>query len=210
MSTSRKILLSVGAIGLAAGIAGLSTFATFTDAESASPTISSGTVDISLGTAGGVNNRLTIGATGLVPGDSLQRRVKLTNAGSQNLASVTLTTTAGTSSLLDTDATSGLQMKIERCGGTVGWTESVTTPYTYTCDNVVAGDNLGTKSTVLAQRAIIGSTLALASMSALTSGGIDDMVVTVNLPSTTGNTFQNLTSTVTYTFDAIQRAAISK
>lgn len=208
MSTSRKILLSVGAIGLA-GIAGLSTFATFTDTAAGSHTIASGTVDINLA-ASGVDNRLSVGATGLVPGDSLQRRAKLTNAGTQDLASVTLTTTASPSSLLDTDATAGLQMKLEKCAGALGWLESATTPYTYTCNSVVAGDNLGTRTTVLARRAVIGATIALSSMSSLTTAATDDLVLTVDLPSTTGNTFQNLSSTITYTFNATQRAAVSK
>lgn len=209
MSTSRKILLSVGAVGLAAGIAGLSTFATFTDTDSASHTIVSGTVNINLGTPG-VDNRLSVGATGMVPTDSLQRRVKLTNAGNQDLASVTLSTTAATSSALDTNATDGLQMKLEKCGGALGWTESASTPYTYTCDTVLAGNNLGARTTVLARRAIIGATIALSSMSSLVSGATDDMVLTVDLPTTAGNTLQGLTSIVTYTFNATQRNGISK
>lgn len=208
MRTPAKVLLSVAAIGVAASIAGLGTFATFTDADSATATISSGTVNINLG-ASGVDNRLNVGATGLVPGDTLQRRVKLTNAGSEALASVTLTTAATTSSLLNSDATNGLQMLIQKCGGALGWRESAV-PYTYTCDSLALGDNLGTRSTVLAQRAIIGSTLALAGMSSLTAAGVDDMVVTVTLPSTAGNTFQGLSSVISYTFDATQRAAVSK
>lgn len=209
MRTPAKVLLSIGAIGVAASIAGLGTFATFTDTSSASATISSGTVDINLGGAGTADNRLTVGATGLVPGDSLQRRVKLTNAGSEALASVTLTTAATTSSLLNSDATNGLQMLIQKCGGALGWRESAV-PYTYTCDSLALGDNLGTRSTVLAQRAIIGSTLALTGMSSLTAAGVDDMVVTVTLPTTAGNTFQGLSSVISYTFDATQRAAVSK
>lgn len=210
MRTPAKVLLSIGAIGVSASIAGLGTFATFTDTGSAAATISSGTVDINLGVAGGVDNRLTVGATGLVPGDSLQRRVKLTNAGNQNLASVTLTTAATTSSLLDSNATDGLKMLIEKCGGALGWKESATTPYTYTCDSAVAGDNLGTRTAVLARRAVIGTALALSSMSSTTAGAIDDMVVTVDLPSVADNTFQGLSSVINYTFNATQRAAVSK
>jgi spore coat-associated protein N len=211
-SVAKKFLLSLGALGAAASIAGLGTFATFTDTTSAtSEAITSGTVDSNLG-AVGVNNRLTIGATGLVPGDSLQRRAKVTNAGSENLASITLTTidTTATDTVLTTDATNGLQMKIEKCGGLLGWRESATTPYTYTCDALVAGDNAGTRTTVLAQRAVIGSSLALSSLSGLTAGSTDDMVVTVDLPSTADNTFQNKSATIEYTFTATQRAGTSK
>jgi hypothetical protein len=45
----------------------------------------------------------------------VQRGFQLTNSGTQNLASVTLTTTASPSSLLDTDATNGLQLLIQAC-----------------------------------------------------------------------------------------------
>lgn len=208
MGMFSKLLLSTAAVGVAAGIAGLGTFATFSDTASGSHTISSGTVDINLG-ASGADNRLSVGAIGMVPGDSLQRRVKLTNAGSENLASVTLTTTASPSSLLDTDATNGLQMKLQTCGGT--WVESSGTPYTYTCDSAVLGaDDNGTRTDVLAHRAVIGTTLALSNMSSVTAGQTDDLVLTVDLPSTAGDTFQNLSSTITYTFNATQRAATSK
>lgn len=208
MKTSRKILLSMGAIGAAASIAGLGTFATFTDSESASLTVDSGTVNIALG-ASGADNRMSVSADGMVPGDSAQRRVKLTNptgADQQDLASVALTTTATTSSLLDTDATDGLQLKIEKCGGLLGWRESASTPYTYTCDQLTPGDNLGARSTVLADRAIVGADMAMSNMSALTVGNTDDMVVTVRLPSSAGNSFQGLSSTVQFTFTATQRA----
>lgn len=208
MSISRNILLSVGVVGLTAGIAGLGTFAAFTDTDSGSHLISSGTVNINLGTPG-ADNRLSVGATGVVPGDSLQRRVKLTNAGNQGLAPIALTTAASPSSLLDTDATAGLQMKLEKCAGTLGWAESASEPYTYTC-NILAGDNLGIRTEVLARRAIIGSTIALSSLSSLTAGQTDDMVLTVDLPATAGNTFQDKSSTITYTFNATQRAAVSK
>ena len=201
MSVSRKILLSIAAVGAAASIASLGTFATFTDSESATTgNVSTGTVAIGLG-ASGANNRLSVGATGLVPGDTIQRRVVLSNDGSENLASITLTTTAPTSSILDTDATDGLQMKIERCS--VAWVESVTTPYTYTC--------AGSTTSVLARRAVIGTTMALGNLGSVTAGAsADDLRVTLDLPTTAGNTFQNKTSTITYTFDATQRAATDK
>jgi spore coat-associated protein N len=211
-STSKKLLLSLAAVGVAAAIAGLGTFATFTSSTSASQAISSGTVSITLGAAGGTANRLTIGASGLVPGDTIQRRVQLTNpSGDQALASITLTTTATPSNVLTTDATNGLQMKIEKCAGALGWHETVSgSVYTYTCDQSSQGDNAGTRTTVLAQRAIIGTTLSLSSMSALAANNTDDMVVTASLPSTADNTFQTLSSTVTYTFNATQRNGTSQ
>lgn len=207
---TRNVLLGLSGLAIAGGMAGLGTFAAFTDSTAASQTIASGTVDINLGAAGTADNRLTVGASGLVPGDSLQRRAVLTNAGSEDLANIVLGTAASPSSLLDTDATNGLQMKIEKCGGVLGWRESASAPYTYTCDALVVGDNTGTRSTVLGSRAIIGSSLALTGLSSVTSGGSDDMVVTVTLPTSADNTFQGLSSTVTYTFLGTQRTATSK
>src|SRR5688572_28062218 len=101
MSKLTKVLLSLAAVGVTATLASMGSFATFTDtastSETSNPAYSTGTVNINLG-ASGADNRLSVGASGLVPGDSLQRRVKLTNAGSENLASVTLSTSASTSS----------------------------------------------------------------------------------------------------------------
>ncbi|HWB70781.1 MAG TPA: TasA family protein [Egibacteraceae bacterium] len=201
-SRSRKVLLSVAAMAAAASIAGLGTYATFSSSTSASQPVSSGTVTIALGTAGGADNRLTIGASDVAPGDTIQRHVKLSNSGSLNLADIKLTTAATTSSLLDTDATNGLQMVIDKC--VAGWVESLTTPYTYTCAD------LGGPTTVLASRAVIGSNLALSGLSATTAGANDSLRVTLTLPATADNTFQGKTSTVQYTFTGTQRAATSK
>jgi spore coat-associated protein N len=199
--SGRKLLLSVAAVATAASIAGLATFATFTSSASQSQSISTGTVTIALGATGASTNRLNVGATAVAPGDTIQRSVDLMNSGSLNLASVSLTTSATTSSLLDTDATNGLQMVIDRCS--VAWTESGTAPaYTYTC--------AGTTSTVLASAPVIGSNLALSNLSALTAGSTDHLRVTLTLPSTASNTFQGLTSTIQYTFTGTQRAATNR
>jgi spore coat-associated protein N len=198
-SPTRKLLASVAVLGAAASIAGLGTFATFTSSTSASHTVSSGTVTIALGATGASTNRLTVGATAIAPGDTIQRSVDLINSGSLDLASVTLATTATTSSLLDTDATNGLQMVIDKCS--VAWTESGP-PFTYTCG--------GTTSSVLTTRPVIGSALALTNLSSLTSGTTDHLRVTLTLPSGAGNTLQNQSSTISYAFTGTQRAAANK
>ncbi len=201
--TARRMLGSVAVLGVAAAMAGLGTFATFTSSTSASHTISSGTVSIALG-ATGPANRLTIGASNVVPGDTIQRAVDLVNNGgasADNLSSIVLTTTASPSSLLDTEATNGLQMVIEKCSAP--WTEAGTAPaYTYTCS--------GTTSTVVASRAVIGSNIALSALSSLTTGSTDHLRVTLTLPSSAPNTMQGLTSTISYNFVGTQRVAGSK
>ena len=196
---SRKLLLSVAAIGAAAAIAGLGTYATFTSSTSASQAVASGTVTVALGATGASTNRLTVGASNIAAGDTIQRSVDLINQGSLNLASVTLTTTATTSSLLNTDTSNGLQMAIDKCS--VAWTESGP-PYTYTCS--------GTTSSVLASRPVIGSTLALSNLGSLTNGATDHLRVTLTLPSGAGNSLQNQSSTISYAFTGTQRTATPK
>jgi spore coat-associated protein N len=202
----KKIIASMALLAAVAGIAGLGTFATFTSSTSASNSESSGVVDISVGTAGTAQNRLTVGATKIVPGDTIQRAVTLTNNGtganSDTLASITLTTNATTSSLLDTDATNGLQVVIDKCS--VPWTEAGTAPaYTYTCSG-------GTTSSVLASRAVIGSNVALSNLASVAPGSTDNLRVTLTFPAAADNTFQNKSSVINFTFTGTQRNATSK
>jgi predicted ribosomally synthesized peptide with SipW-like signal peptide len=199
--TTRKVLLSLGALGVAGALAGMGTFATFTATTSASQTLSSGTVVIALGATGAATNRLTLSATGLVPGDTVQRSFDLSNTGSQGLASVTLSTVASPSSLLDTDATQGVQMVVSRCS--LAWTESASAPYTYTCG--------GALTTILASQAVIQSNVSMGALSALTAGSTDHLRVTLTFPSTASlATFQGITSTISYTFTGTQRPGTSQ
>lgn len=198
--STHKILASVALVVAAAGVAGLGTFGSFSSSTSASQAVDSGTVSIVLG-ASGAGNRLSVAATGLVPGDTVQRAVSLSNNGDQNLNAVTLTTSASPSSKLDTDVTNGLKFKIESCS--VAWTETGTAPaYTYSCS--------GTKLTVLAERPIIGANVALSNVGALTAAKTDNLVVTATLPATADNTFQGLSSTVNFAFNGTQRTATNK
>jgi spore coat-associated protein N len=198
-STAQKLLATLAIVGAAASIAGLGTYATWTSTTSENHTISSGTVTIALGASGAATNRLNVGASALAPGDTVQRSVDLTNSGSIDLAGVTLTTTASPSSLLDTDATNGLQMVIDKCS--VAWTEAGP-PYTYSCS--------GATSSVLASRAVIGSTLSLSNLGVTAPGATDHLRVTLTLPSGAPNSLQNQNSTITYAFTGTQRTATSK
>ncbi|HEX9682525.1 MAG TPA: TasA family protein [Acidimicrobiales bacterium] len=200
-SLTSKALLSVIVLGFTASIAAVGTFASFTGTDSDSHTLSTGSLSMGLAAAGSTN-RLATGATAVVPGDTIQRTATITNDGSTNFPEVELTTEATVSSALDTDATDGLQITIDRCS--VAWTESGP-PYTYTCS--------GTTDTILAQTALIMADQDLSlvnTMNALTSGGTDYLRITVTLPTTAGNSFQGLTSTIDYTFSGTQQAGSAK
>ncbi|MBM3676293.1 MAG: hypothetical protein FJW96_00195 [Actinobacteria bacterium] len=201
-SRATKILVTLAILGLTASVSGLGTFATFTSSTSASQSVATGTLTIALGAVGPAN-RLTVNATNVAPGDTMQRAFDLSNSGTLDLAAApTLTTTASPSTALDTDATNGLQMVIDKCS--VAWTEAGTAPaYTYTCS--------GTTTSVLASRAVIGSSIALSNLATLvTAGTTERLRLTLTLPSAAGNTFQGLSSTITYTFNATQRAATNR
>jgi len=192
-SNTRKLLLSIAALGAAASIAGLGTFATFTSSTSASHTIASGTLSLTAPAS-----RLGTGASTIAAGDTMQRMIDLSYSGSISFGSATLTTNATSSSGLDTDATDGLHITIDKCSQ--AWTESGP-PYTYTCG--------GSSSSVLASRALIGSAIALSNLT-LTAGSTDHLRVTVTLPSSADNTLQNKSSTIDYTFTGVQRAGTNQ
>jgi spore coat-associated protein N len=193
-STLQKLIASLAVLGAAAAIAGFGTYATFTSSTSASHTIATGTLSLT----SGPTNRLGTGASAIAAGDTMQRAIDLNYAGSISFGSVTLTTSASPSSALDTNTTDGLQVAIDKCS--VAWTESGP-PYTYTCS--------GSTSTVLASQPIIGSNVALSNLT-LTAGSTDHLRVTVTLPGTAGNTLQNLSSTIAYTFTGVQRAGTNQ
>ena len=197
-----KLLVSAALLGTAAAASGLGTFGSFTSATSASLNVSSGTVSIALGTPNTAANRFNVAASGLVPGDTVQRAVTLTNAaGNQALSSIVLTTSATTSSKLDTDTSLGLQLKIDSCS--TAWTETGTAPaYSYSCS--------GTTKSVLATRPVIGSNLTLSNLSALAANNTDNLVATLTFPSAADNTLQNQASVISFTFTGTQRAATNQ
>lgn len=201
--SSKKILLSVAAVGSAAAIAGLGTFATFTSTTSSSNTVTDGQVVIALA-GDGTGNRFSVSSGTLVPGDTVQRAVNLVSSSTVgDLGVVTLTTTATVSSLLDTDTTNGLQMVFDKCS--IPWIEAGIAPaYTYTC--------LGVTTAVRATVPVIGAGLALSGLAVVggASGTTDYLRLTLTLPSSANNDFQSDTSTILYTFNATQRTATNR
>ncbi|KRE74457.1 TasA family protein [Arthrobacter sp. Soil762] len=189
-TTSGKILASVALVGTAAAVAGMGTYGGFTGTTTqVDEQVTAGTVDIDLTDPG----TLSVAITGLLPSDSVEKFATLKNTGNSNLNTVTLTTAPTVASKLTTETIDGLQLTIESC--TVAWT--VVAAAEDTCS--------GIKSTILAKSAIIGSGTALTGLSSITAGAEDKLKITTSLPSTADDTFQGLTSTIGFTFDATQR-----
>jgi spore coat-associated protein N len=195
LTIQQRVVLAIASTALLGAVASVGVYANFSSSASASHTASSATITLSLGTTGAVTNRMTVNATNLVPGDVYYRSVDLINSGGHNLTSINLTTSASPSSLLDTDATNGLQMVWQRCS--VAWTEAGSSPnFTYTCG--------GTTTPVLASRPVIGSALALSNLTATTAGNTDHLLLTMSFPSAADDTFQGLSSGLTFSFNGTQ------
>jgi hypothetical protein len=197
--TAVKIFASVVLVSGAASVAAMGTYGSFTSTTSASENVSTGKVV--LNSAAGVRG-LSVDALGLVPGDTVQRTVTLTRSNdTDSFGSVKVTTTAASNNLLTSDATNGLQMKIDQCS--VAWVKPVGSN-DLTCS--------GATTSVVAQRAVIGSNLDLGvATTALNAvGATSNLRVTLTLPTAADNTFQGLTNTVNFTFDGTQRTAESR
>ena len=197
--TAAPVLATIGVLGVTAAVVGGLAFATFTSTTSVTQNVGSGNVAFASLTPSGAGQRLSVAATDIAPGDTIQRAVTLTNTGSVNMDSsaVRLTTTATTSSLLDTGS-NGLLMAIDKCS--VAWTESAA-PYTYTCG--------GTTSTVLASSPVIVANQALANINTAPSTA-NNLRVTLTLPTAADNTYQNQSSVISYAFAGTQRAGTNR
>lgn len=194
-STAVKVLASVVLVGGAASVAGLGTFGAFTSTTSATEQVGSGKVVLT--SAAGVQG-LSVAATNMVPGDTAERSITLTRSSdTEAFGSVKLTTAGTASNLLTSDATNGLQLKVDECS--VAWTKSASGALA--CS--------GTTTTVVTQRGVIGSNLDLGAATATLNGATatSNLRVTVSLPASADNTFQGLSNTINFTFDATQRAA---
>ena len=197
--TTGKIFASVVLVGAAASVAGLGTYGSFTSSTAANENVGSGKVVLT--SANGVQG-LSVDATNLVPGDTVQRSIVLTRGSdSEKFGSVKLTTTGTSANLLTSDATNGLQLALDQCS--VPWTKVGST----TALDCVGG----TVTPVLAQRAVIGTDLDLTAATATLNGAsaTSNLRATVTLPTAADNAFQGLANTINFTFDATQRAAQS-
>ncbi len=196
---SVKLLASVVLIGGAASVAGLGTFGSFTSTTSASETVTNGYLEIGL--TQDATRGTTVAATNVVPGDTIQRAITLTrSARTETFGSVKLTTTALNTNLLTTDTTNGLQLAVDQCS--VAWTPKAGSPNELVCSG-------GTTTPVLTTRPVIGSQvdIAAATTTLNAAAAASNLRLQLVLPQAADNTFQGLSNTITFTFDATQRAA---
>ncbi len=224
----RKIALSIALLLGAGGALIGGAFATFTDSVTAGPqAISSGTIKLAVGPT----NDAATGATNIAAGDTVAREVDLNSTGSTLAAqAITLKFSASPTSLLDTDATNGLQVSIQACS--TAWTRTVVgsppPAFTYTCGAGATTVNINGVATA-SVGALETAAGTLTPLNSLASGGHDYLVFTLTFPAgapgdlskvaacsgTSGGTvatedLQGCSSTLTYTFQATQRNGIAQ
>ncbi len=199
--TARKVLGSLGVIGAAAAVAGMGTFGTFTDTTAPlAASVTSGTLDIELTGPNQTATLPTINVAGLVPGDSVARPVDLVNKGTLALNSVTLTSalpTGTSANLLTTDTVNGLQLSVSSCP--VAWTETTPGSNNWTCS----------AATSLVNGPAVTSA-ALTGAKTLNVGGSDRLLLTVSLPGSADNTFQNKSAALSISFVATQKTGTNR
>jgi hypothetical protein len=191
---TRRWLIALAVIVLSSGFISMEAYADWSPTQVRSTTVSSATMSIGFGT-----DELSIDANDVGPGDDVSRAVDVDVAGTPQMNTPLLSTSATTSSLLDTDTTHGLQFTIEICSQ--AWDETYDgggNPTSATC--------AGSQATVIAQRAVIGTLLPLNNFD-LTPGTTDHLLVKLSLPFDAPDSFQGLASVIQFTFGAKQPAA---
>lgn len=194
--TAAKLVATLGVLGATAAIASLGTFGTFSDTTTpVDTTVDSGVVSIDMAQAGAGMVPFTGGL--MLPGDTRAFPVDLVNSGNTALSSVTLASSATTSSVLDSDPVNGLQLKVESC--TTAWSS---TGAGYSCG--------GTQKSFYSGRMLVQGR-SLADAASLVPGSVDHLLLTAGLPSSaSGDAYEGATSSLSFVFTGTQRGAAAR
>ncbi len=185
--TRRKLAATIVVLALLVGLLTVSALAVFTDTQSvASNTFSTGTVDISTSPTSAL-----VTFADMLPGDQVTAPITVTNAGTADLRyAITSTTTENVlAAQLDLTIKSG----VTTCTN-AGFSATGTVIYGPADLGAMAGVN------------VVGDPAqgSQAGDRSLTASANEILCFNVTLPLSTGNTFQNLTSTATFAFQAEQ------
>ncbi len=185
----KRILLCLVAIGVLSSLGALAGFGVFTSTGSVgSNTFTTGTVTISTSPASAL-----VTFSNMAPGDQVTNPITVTNAGSLALRYALTSTT--------TENTLAGQLSLTVKSGVT------------TCSNAA----FGSSGTVIYGAGVLGNTTAVnlvgnpaqgaqAGDRTLAASANEVLCFNVSLPLSTGNAFQNLTSTATFAFQGEQTA----
>jgi hypothetical protein len=131
-------------------------------------------------------------AENLAPGDTVANLfdVNLSPRNGKRMF-VNVVALSGRSSVLDTNASNGLRLSIERCGRSRGWTKHRAKPQ-FTCS--------GQGTVVLSPIPVAQAKNRLLALPALRAGQPAHLLLKFSLPSSAGNTFEGRVSSLRLTF----------
>ncbi|TFV64484.1 hypothetical protein E4P41_00990 [Geodermatophilus sp. DF01-2] len=190
--TRARIAASVVVLGAAASVAGLGTFGTFTD--STTPVVSrldSGVLSIALTEAADTATLSLFDRGVFLAGDAESSPIDLVNDGTAPLAELRLGSVATASSVLDADPVHGLQLAVDSCSE--AWTP---VDGGWTCGGTTTRHYSGP----------IVTDVPLTGAASLAPGGVDHLLLTAGLPSTTSaELVEGATSSLDFVFRGVQR-----
>ncbi len=219
---TKRVLLSLMALALL-GTMGAGTYALFTATSSTgNNTFASANLSLTNDKSGSA----LLAITNMVPGDTVTGIVNVTNNGGEDLAGYALDTTLvapATPNALTTDTTNGLKVTVTRCSA--AWTGS---GFSATCGAPATQTTIVTTTAIASGGTPAGSSGSISMLTggknafcatgptasertargttcdtSVDSSGanpIDHLKVTVTLPSTAGNSLQNLSGTIGFSF----------
>jgi hypothetical protein len=214
--TKKKALLSVLILAVLSTFLTVGTFALFT-ASTASPNnlFATGTVSLSNSNSAGATATLS----NMLPGDSASGLVTVSNNGTEDVTSYALATSvSGGTNVLTTDATNGLQLWVARCSqawtgsgasATCGGTQTDAVGSSASPVAITSGSPFSLGSALCTSNAAVTAAIRTARGTTCSQTGSDYLKVRVSLPSSAGNTFQGLSTTLTFTFQGSQATGAS-
>ena len=152
-------------------------------------------IDLNGGSAQSAN-ALDVGTTSFLPGSSVSRETELANTGTATFSTITFTATVSASNALVTSSTNGLQMTIERCSTPWQATALPSGGWSYQCTGTEQATSAVPLSTVVSNGVVV------AGLNALAPGGIDHLVVRLQLPLSAPSSFEGLSTTIGWSVTA--------
>jgi len=169
--------------------------------------LATGTMAMTLGSSGSATgDALTVGASNLVPGDTVSRAVAITNGGSIAISTLSMAVSDASPTALVTDTTNGLQALVQSCS--VAWTATALADggWSYTCSGTTSTEIASTPAGTLVTDTTAPTLVAPTNAAPLAAAGVTNLMVTLTLPSTAPNTMQGLSDSLTFTFTGVQIA----
>jgi hypothetical protein len=191
-------LVAVGALALGAQ-------ATFTAQATPTHATDTGDMELTLGSPGPAH-RIATASGDLVPGDTVQRTIRLTvDDEGGTMSGITMTTSGSGSPSFVTDATNGLKLWLARCSQQ--WTESGSAPgYTYSC-GATQNDVLGTAA---APVPFVQTAVDLSAGLDTADNAVNYLMAKLTLPASAPDSMEGQSSTLSFAFEGTQRAGTNK